>query len=104
MDDPNDPTDYYVVESSGNVTITPQCVPQSCHDPAEGDTHVNWSTERDYMDLAFEFGGATWDLRPLRSGNSAAIAAFKEAFVSVLSGEITEAPVLDVRLTDATVQ
>ncbi len=53
------------------------------------------STQADYVDLAWDIGGAGWDLNQLREGGDTAI-SFTEAFVSVKAQEIGEQLAIDL--------
>lgn len=47
------------------------------------------TTEADYIDLAFDTGGAAWDLTQLRNGGNDA-ASFSEAFTAIKTEEIQQ--------------
>ena len=60
--------------------------------PGIGTVDGYGSTEHDYIDLAWETGGAAWDLNLLRAGGTTA-QSFTGAFVQVKTEEIIPTPV-----------
>jgi hypothetical protein len=69
----------YTADGSGGFT---QSNPGSVNSAAG-------TTEADYIDMAWDTGGAAWDLNQLRTGGNTAT-SFTEAFVDIKVAEITE--------------
>ncbi|MBD2459072.1 putative Ig domain-containing protein [Nostoc sp. FACHB-87] len=57
------------------------------------------TVKTDYVDLAWNIGGAAWDLNQLRTGGNTAI-SFTKAFVDVKATEINEQLAIDLLVTD----
>ncbi|QDT46981.1 tRNA(Glu)-specific nuclease WapA precursor [Symmachiella dynata] len=93
----------YTSETSGGVAFTRYSTPVF-------DYNNNITTEADYIDLAFDLEGTTWDLHQLRAGGlTGATAAqvlatesFTAAFVDILTNKIT-ADQMDLVSTDPNV-